>query len=56
MPRATFTGVRLEMVGDTSISIKFPDVTSIETFLKMKAACDAVVQPELVPETQTRSK
>lgn len=55
MPKSTFTGVRLQLIGDMSVTVQYPDVVSMETFLKMKAAVDATTQPALEAESQTRS-
>ena len=55
MPKSTFTGVRLQLVGNVAVTVSYPDVVSMETFMKMKEACDAVTQPELVPEDKGAS-
>lgn len=47
MPKPTFRGVKLQLIGDTSITVQYPDVHSIETFVKLKEACDAVAHPKL---------
>lgn len=48
MPKATFTGVRLMLVGPMSVTVSYPDVVSMETFLAMKGAVDDVVQPKIL--------
>lgn len=55
MPKQTFTGVRLQLIGSMSVTVNYPDVVSMETFLLMKGACDGVVSPPLV-ETSEKDK
>lgn len=54
MPRADFKGVKLLLIGPMSVSISYPDVSSMETFLLMKEALDAIHQPKLVPKGETK--
>jgi len=49
MPRATFTGVRLVAVDvqGMNTTVNFPDVSSFDTFMKMKEAIENVLSPSL---------
>lgn len=48
MPRATFTGVRLSLIGPIAVTVDYPDVVSLETFMKLKEAVDGQVSPSLL--------
>lgn len=50
MPRAEFSGVKLQLVGSMAVTVTYPDVHSMETFLKIKEAIDGIVEPKLVQE------
>lgn len=50
MPRAPFTGVVLSLVGPMSVTVRYADVHTLETFSKMKDACDEIVSPSLIDE------
>lgn len=45
MPRATFSGVKLSLVGDVNVEIKYADVNDLRKFMEMKELLDEYVQP-----------
>lgn len=47
MPKSTFNGVRLQLIGDVSVTVSYPEIKSLDDFMKMKELTDGFVNPQL---------
>lgn len=56
MPKSTFTGLRVQLVGPLSVTVSYPDVVSMETFLAVKEAVDNVVNPKIEGTSESSRK
>ncbi|UIB81460.1 hypothetical protein [Flyfo microvirus Tbat2_151] len=46
MPKSTFVGVKLSLVGPVSVEVKY-DITSLDDFMMMKGLLDDFAEPKL---------